>query len=97
MISTFRNQGTEDIFNGSNTAAARKTLPTDLWNVAFKKLSQLNAATAVGDMRLPPGNKLEKLSGNRAGQWSVRINDQYRICFTFDAGSVSAVEVTDYH
>lgn len=97
MITDFATQATSDIFNDDNTKAARKALPTNLHAAARDLLDQLNAATQPGDMSIPKGNRLEKLKGNRAGQWSVRINNQYRICFKFEGGNASNVEVVDYH
>ena len=64
---------------------------------AQKKLRQLNAADNINDLRIPPGNRLEKLAGNRAGQHSIRINDQYRICFVWTKQGPANVEITDYH
>ncbi|MFC1537094.1 type II toxin-antitoxin system RelE/ParE family toxin [Pseudomonadota bacterium] len=64
---------------------------------AERKLQMLDAATDVTDLRSPPGNRLEKLSGNRSGQWSIRINQQWRVCFRFENGDVSDVEIVDYH
>ena len=61
------------------------------------RLTQLNAATRLGDLRLPPSNRLEALKGGRAGQWSIRINDQWRVCFRFKGGDASDVEIVDYH
>jgi proteic killer suppression protein len=66
-------------------------------SVALRKLDMLDAATAVGDLRLPPGNRLEMLKGNRRGQWSIRINDQWRICFRWEMDGPSGVEIVDYH
>ena len=65
--------------------------------MALRKLRMLDAATAPADLRVPPGNRLEKLKGNREGQWSIRINDQWRICFRFDAGEAVDMEIVDYH
>jgi toxin HigB-1 len=97
MIQSFKSKGTEEIYNGDNTKAARQTLPTTLLERARELLDQLEAATQVGDMRLPTSNRLEKLSGDRSGRWSVRINQQYRVCFRFESGHASEVEITDYH
>ena len=72
-------------------------LGTDLQRAAQKKLRQLNAAGNLNDLRIPPGNRLEKLVGNRAGQHSIRINDQYRICFVWTKQGPADVEITDYH
>jgi toxin HigB-1 len=68
-----------------------------LWPIAQRKLDQLNRARVLEDLRLPPGNRLERLRGDRAGQYSIRINDQYRICFLWESGYADEVEVTDYH
>lgn len=96
MIHSFRDQGTEDLFDGTDSKAARKTLPQELWSKARTRLSQLDYATVLTDMRIPPSNRLEALKGTRKGQYSVRINDQYRICFQWDGGAHD-VEVVDYH
>jgi proteic killer suppression protein len=69
----------------------------DLQRMAQKKLRLLNAAETINDMRIPPGNRLEKLSGDRNGQYSIRINDQYRICFIWTAAGPSEVQIVDYH
>jgi toxin HigB-1 len=69
----------------------------DIQRAAQKKLRQLNAADNINDLRIPPGNRLEKLAGNRAGQHSIRINDQYRICFVWTKQGPADVEITDYH
>lgn len=85
------------MFHGHDTKLARRTCPQALWSVARRKLDQLNAAPRLEDLRVPPGNRLEPLKGVRAGQHSVRINDQYRICFTWEAVGPREVEVVDYH
>lgn len=97
MIRSFRSSGTEDIFNGRNTKAARRTCPKDLWRVAGRKLEQLDSTTRLEDLRVPPGNCLEALSGDRSGQHSIRINDQYRICFVWTSDGPDSVEIVDYH
>lgn len=97
MIRSFRDQGTEDIFEGADTAAARKVCPRVLWPVARRKLDQLNAVRDLHDLAIPPGNRLERLRGGRRGQRSIRINDQYRVCFRWEAGDALEVEITDYH
>jgi proteic killer suppression protein len=79
MIQSFKNTGTEDIFNGENTREARRICPTSLWKVAVRKLDQVDSVTALLELKIPPGNKLEALSGDRKRQHSIRINDQYRI------------------
>jgi proteic killer suppression protein len=97
MIASFGNQGTEDIYNGINSKAARNTCPPTLWNVARRKLDQLDWATNLQDLRVPPGNRLEALSGSRKRQHSIRINDQYRICFVWAERGADQVEIVDYH
>lgn len=97
MIRSFQDQGVEDIYNGNNTKKARSTCPKSIWGVAIRKLDQLDSAEFLEDLRKPPSNKLEKLSGNRANQRSIRINDQYRICFHWTETGPSEVEITDYH
>jgi proteic killer suppression protein len=97
MILSFKNLGTEDIFNGRNTKEARQLCPRSLWRVAVRKLDQLDSAQSVDDMRIPPGNRLETLKGDRKGQWSIRINEQYRICFRWTGSGPEEVEVADYH
>ncbi|MBV5275212.1 MAG: type II toxin-antitoxin system RelE/ParE family toxin [Lamprocystis purpurea] len=97
MIESFHDQATEDIFNGVNSKAARKCCPQRIWAIAARKLDQLDSAQSLDDLKVPPGNRLEALSGDRAGQYSIRINDQYRICFVWGDSGPSRVEVTDYH
>lgn len=97
MIQSFTSQGTEDIFNGLNTKAARNTCPETLWKTAARKLDLLDSAGTINDLRVPPGNRLEQLSGDRKGQHSIRINDQYRICFEWTSTGPDLVEIVDYH
>ena len=97
MILSFRNEGTEDIFNGENTKPARRTCPESLWKVANRKLDQLDSVTVLDELKIPPGNRLESLSANRRGQHSIRINDQYRICFVWTEAGPDQVEIVDYH
>lgn len=97
MIQSFHDSGTEDLFNGKSSKAARKLLPAQLWRVARRRLEQLDSAGALGDLRVPPGNRLEALKGVRKGQYSIRINDQFRICFAWTDNGPSAAQVTDYH
>ena len=97
MIRSFRDQGTEDIFNGRQTKEARRSCPQQLWRVAGRKLDQLDSVIALEELRVPPGNRLESLKGDRAGQWSVRINVRYRICFEWTGTGPAEVEVVDYH
>jgi len=97
MIKSFKDTGTEDIFNGENTKSARKVCPPSIWKVASRKLDQLDSVTALQELRIPPNNKLEALSGDRKGQHSIRINDQYRICFVWTNLGPDQVEIVDYH
>jgi len=97
MIPTFADTGTEDIFNGKNSSAARRTCSPTLWSVAIRKLDLLDAATPLEDVRVPPGNRLEALKGERTGQHRIRINEQYRICFIWLGTDTDAVEIVDYH
>jgi toxin HigB-1 len=97
MIVSFKSKGAEDIFNGESTKEARRTCPKDLWKVAVRKLDQLNAVTNLNDLKVPPGNFLEALLGNRKGQYSIRINQQYRICFMWTDIGPEQVEILDYH
>jgi proteic killer suppression protein len=97
MIQSFRDAGSRDVFDQEDSKAARKTCPRDLWRVAARKLDQLNQAQVLSDLRAPPGNRLEALRGDRRGQHSIRINDQYRICFRWTDAGPADVEITDYH
>ncbi len=97
VIRSFRRSGTADVFHGAETAAARKTCPRGLWPVARRKLDQLNRVGSLLELATPPGNRLERLHGDRAGQHSIRINQQYRVCFRWENGDVQDVEITDYH
>jgi toxin HigB-1 len=97
MIQTFKNPATADVFNGVATKAALKLIPRKLWNIVSRKLDQLDSATSLNELRVPPGNRLEALKGNRNGQHSIRINDQYRVCFKWTESGPEDVEVTDYH
>ena len=97
MIHTFKNNGTEDIFNGKNTKAARRVCPQNLWKIASRKLDQLDSVNALDQLRIPPGNRLETLAGDRQGQHSIRINNQYRICFVWRDNEPDQVEIVDYH
>ena len=97
MILSFSNKATEDIYNGQNSGDARRLLPRDLWNVAVRKLDQIDASVSLDDLRVPPGNRLEALKADRIGQYSIRINNQYRICFAWNETDASLVEIVDYH
>ena len=97
MIRSLRDRGTEDLFDGADTPAARRACPRDVWPVARRKLDQINRVRDLIDLAVPPGNRLEPLRGGRSWQHSIRINDQYRICFRWEAGDAYEVEITDYH
>ena len=88
---------TEDVFDGRDTRPARRRCPSALWPVARRKLDQLNRIQELRELAVPPGNRLERLAGDRDGQHSIRINDQYRICFRWEATHAYEVEITDYH
>lgn len=96
-IVSFAGEGTEDLFNGRRSKAARKVCPPEVWEAAFFKLDLLNGAVSLQSLRIPPGNRLEKLSGDRAGQHSIRINRQYRVCFTWTPEGPAEVEVNNHY
>ena len=93
MIRSFRDKDTEAIWQRRFV----KKLSPELSRLAYNNLVLINAAESVNDLRVPPGNRLEKLSGNRAGQYSVPVNDQLRICFTWSTAGAGNVELVDYH
>lgn len=93
MILGFRDRETERIWSGRRSAK----LPGDIQDAARRKLRLLNRARKLADLRVPPGNRLERLRGNRVGQYSIRINDQWRICFRWTKGGAADVEIADYH
>jgi proteic killer suppression protein len=93
MIKSFRSKETGKLFNREYT----KIVPADLLRIAHRKLLWLNAAICLDDLRVPPGNKLELLKGNRKGQYSIRINQKYRICFIWREFDAFDVEIADYH
>jgi toxin HigB-1 len=97
MIRSFKSRGTEDIFNGNNSRAARQVCPQTVWRIAARKLDQLDSVVMLEELRIPPGNRLEALGGTRQGQYSIRINDQYRICFVWNENEPDEVEIVDYH
>ena len=97
MICSFADQGSEDIFNGRSSKAARKTCPNVLWAVARRKFDAVHYAARLDDLRAPPGNRLEQLKGGRKGEHSIRINDQYRICFRWTNAGPENVGIEDYH
>jgi len=93
VIRTFRDKASEALFNGE----IPKRFPADLVKVARRKLRYLHAAASLGDLRAPPGNRLEALTGDRKGQHSIRINDQFRVCFVWTPEGPAEVEIVDYH
>jgi len=93
MIRTFRDKETEQLFQRQSS----RRFPANLHQAIWRKLAILNAAERLDDHRVPPGNRLEKLSGKRDGQHSVRVNDQWRVCFEWREGDAYEVEITDYH
>jgi proteic killer suppression protein len=97
MINSFLNKGTEDVFNGKNTKDARKTCPKNLWKIVVRKLDQIDSIIKLEELRIPPGNQFESLTGDRKMEHSIRINNQYRICFVWKDGGAGQVEIIDYH
>ncbi len=97
VIASFADPGTEDVFDGRDSKAARRCCPRQLWTIARRKLDQINRVTQLGDLAIPPGNRLEALRGTRRGQHSIRINQQFRICFTWEEDRAFEVEIVDYH
>ena len=97
MIHSFADKSTEDLFLGVDTRRARRACPQALWPVVRRKLDQLNRVKDLPELSIPPGNRLERLRGDREGQHSIRINQQYRICFRWEESDAHQVQVTDYH
>ena len=93
MIKSFKGRETKKIFNREFS----RKLPQSIQQLAFRKLRMLNRSYALMDLRVPPANHLEKLHGNREGQYSIRINNQWRICFVWNKGDAREVEIVDYH
>jgi toxin HigB-1 len=93
MIKSFKDKETEKVYSREGS----RKLPEDIQQVALRKLRMINNAKNLNDLRIPPANNLKKLKGNREGQHSVRINDQWRICFKWKGGDAHEVEVADYH
>ena len=93
VIHSFANKPTERLWLGQKAPE----FPPSILKVALRKLTQLEAASRLDELRLPPGNRLEELKGDRKGQHSIRINDQYRVCFKWNGQNAHAVEITDYH
>jgi len=93
VIRSFKDAETQKIYQRERS----RKLPSDIQQVALRKLRMINNALNINDLRVPPANRLEKLSGDRAGQYSIRINDQWRICFEWRGSDAFNVEITDYH
>ena len=93
MIRTFNDKETEKIFNRFHS----RRFPEGVQRIAFRKLRMINRAVIINDLRVPPANRLEKLKGDRTGQYSIRINDQWRICFEWHEGDADKVAIVDYH
>ncbi|MGZ0018723.1 type II toxin-antitoxin system RelE/ParE family toxin [Nitrosomonas sp. wSCUT-2] len=93
MIRTFATKETAAVFANERV----RRLPPNILQVARRKLVQLHNIASIEELRVPPGNRVEKLSGDRDGLWSIRVNDQWRICFRFEAGNAYDVEIVDYH
>jgi proteic killer suppression protein len=93
VIKTFKDDQTQKIYQRQRS----RKLPPDIQQVALRKLRMINNAISINDLRVPPANRLEKLGGDRAGQWSVRINDQWRICFEWQGSDAYNVQIVDYH
>ena len=93
MIQSFKDKEAERIFNRQRS----RKLPHNIQQIALRKLRMINRAMSLNDLRIPPANRLEKLKGNRAGQHSIRINNQWRICFRWQDGDAYEVEIVDYH
>jgi proteic killer suppression protein len=93
VIKSFKDGETEKIYSRERS----RKLPPDIQQVALRKLRMINNAKNIIDLLIPPANRLEKLSGNRTGQYSIRINDQWRICFVWEGGDALDVEIADYH
>ncbi|MCC7052970.1 MAG: type II toxin-antitoxin system RelE/ParE family toxin [Gemmatimonadaceae bacterium] len=93
MITSFADRETERLFQRDRV----RRFPAELHRVMLRKLVQLDAVTALDELRVPPGNRLEKLQGDRAGQYSIRVNDQWRVCFRWKEGAPQGVEIVDYH
>jgi len=93
MITTFHDDETRKLWEGQFS----RKLPEQIQATARRKLRMLNNANTIEDLRIPPNNRLETLQGDRKGQWSIRINDQWRVCFVWDMGHAKRVEICDYH
>jgi toxin HigB-1 len=96
VIRSFADQATADVYVGRESRAARR-IPKPIWPIVRRKLDVVHRARSVQDLRYPSGNRLEALKGDRTGQWSLRVNDQYRITFRFEEGHAHEVACEDYH
>jgi len=97
MTRTFKSAGTEDIFDGIAYRDARRCCSQSFWPVARRKLDQINRVREINELNVPPGNRLERLQGDRQNQYSIHINQQYRICFKWEEGDACKIEITDCH
>ena len=93
MIKSFNDEESRKIYQRQRS----RKFPSDIQQVALRKLRMINNAISINDLRIPPANHLERLSGDRTGQWSIRINDQWRVCFEWEGSDAYNVEITDYH
>jgi len=93
VIKSFADKGTKDLYDTGKS----KRFPPDMWERAMRKLEYLDLAMSVSDLKFPPSNRLHRLEHDRAGQYSISVNDQWRICFRFESGAAFDVEITDYH
>jgi proteic killer suppression protein len=96
VIVSFGDKATRDVFDGTDSRDAR-SIPKQLWGVAWRKLDMLNAAQDLMDLKAPPANHLERLKGDLIGFWSIRVNGQYRLVFKFTNGNAEQVRIVDYH
>jgi toxin HigB-1 len=97
LIKSFKDGGTEDVFNDHRSRAARRICSEQIWRIARRKLEQLDSVAELRLLAIPPANRLESLKGDRKGQHSIRINDQYRVVFTWTVFGAEEVEIVDYH
>ena len=97
MIKSFRDRGTEDVFNDRRSRAARRVCPEQIWRVARRKLEQIDSVDDLRLLSIPPANRLEVLKGDRKGFHSIRINERYRVVFRWTAAGAEEVEILDYH
>ena len=96
MIINFKDRATEELFHGIHSKLALR-IPKDIWGVALRKLDMLNAASEMGDLRVPPANRLESLKGDLKGLYSIRVNDRFRVVFRWSEHNAYDVRIEDYH